>query len=88
MQEGLHESLVTRALDKRLLLRLILSPDFARVDEADHTHVLTRHLASAIAAQLGSIRDPAQRLRAANEILSQLEQDDSRSSSQSANCTA
>lgn len=76
VQEGLHESLVTRALDRQVHSALHLQAVIAKVDEADQTHVLTRHLASAIGARLGSIRDPTKRLLAANEFLRQIEQHD------------
>ncbi|CAN5167960.1 DEAD/DEAH box helicase [soil metagenome] len=69
MREGLHESLVTKRLEDRILRALGLEPDFAQVDDADSTHVLTRHLGAEIGRRLASIKDPHQRLLAANHIL-------------------
>ncbi len=76
MQEGLHESLITRTLDEEVNRALHLQAEIAYVDEADQTHVLTRHIANAIGARLGNIRDPVKRLIAANEFLLQIEQQD------------
>ena len=56
MQEGLHESLVTRELESAITRETHLEAELARVDEADQTHVLTRHLAGAIRQRLGAIR--------------------------------
>ena len=72
MQEGLNESLISRALDREVTRAVHLEAEIAKVDEADQTHVLVRHLASAIGARLGTIRDPAKRLVAANEFLRQI----------------
>ncbi|GAB2762144.1 DEAD/DEAH box helicase [Nocardioides salsibiostraticola] len=69
MYEGLHESLVTARLEDRLLRTLNLEPDFAQVDDADSPHVLTRHLGAEIGRRLAAIKDPQQRLLAANRIL-------------------
>ena len=69
MHEGLHESLVTQRLEDRLLRTLNLEPDFAQVDDADSPHVLTRHLGAEIGRRLAAIKDPQQRLLAANRIL-------------------
>ncbi len=76
VQEGLHESLITRTLDEEVNRALHLQAEIANVDEADQTHVLTRHIANAIGARLGNIRDPVKRLIAANEFLLQIEQQD------------
>ena len=76
MHEGLHESLVTRALDGAIDAAHHLKAELARVDDADQAHVLTRHLTSAIEARLAGIRDPEKRLLAANDLLRHIEQHD------------
>ncbi len=60
---------MTARLEEQLLRALGLEPDFAQIDDADSTHVLTRHLGAEIGRRLSSIRDPLQRLVAANQIL-------------------
>ncbi|MFY0406916.1 DUF3427 domain-containing protein [Solicola sp. PLA-1-18] len=76
MHEGLHESLVTHAIDRAVAGEEHLLAELAAVDDADQTHVLTRHLAAAIGQRLGAIRDPAKRLDAANELLRHLDDPD------------
>ena len=46
-----------------------LDVDLSRVDPADHTHVLTRHLAEAAADRLDAERDPVRKLAVANAML-------------------
>jgi superfamily II DNA or RNA helicase/HKD family nuclease len=69
MREGLHESLLTKQLESQILLSLGLEADFAHVDDADSAHVLARHLGTEIARRLTAIKDPQQRLLAANQML-------------------
>jgi superfamily II DNA or RNA helicase/HKD family nuclease len=76
MQEGLYESLITGALQREMSGESQLEAELTGVDEADQTHVLTRHLAAVIGDRLRGIRDPAKRLLAANEFLRQIEQQD------------
>lgn len=70
---GLHESLITDSLATRLQAETGREVDRARVDEADQSHVLARHLAAAALQRLRSIKDPSARLAAANEWLSHIE---------------
>jgi superfamily II DNA or RNA helicase/HKD family nuclease len=73
MVTGLHESLITDSLEARLQAEAEREVDRARVDEADQSHVLARHLAAAALRRLRSIKDPSARLSAANEWLSHIE---------------
>ncbi len=76
MLEGLHESLVTQQLENQLLRQLELHPEFASVDEADATHILTRHIAVEVSRRLASVKDPGQKLATANAILEGLNRAD------------
>jgi superfamily II DNA or RNA helicase/HKD family nuclease len=76
VEEGLYESLVTSELVRRLGSLVNLEPDVEKVDPADQTHVLTRHLAEAIQRKLGAERDPERRLTLANQLLEVLHQSD------------
>jgi superfamily II DNA or RNA helicase/HKD family nuclease len=70
---GFHESLITDELASRLQAETRRQVLRARVDEADQTHVLARHIAAAALQRLKAIKDPAARLDAANEWLSHME---------------
>ena len=69
MQEGVYESVLTSGLLSQLDAVTDLEAEIARVDPADQTHVLARHLASAIQSRLAAERDPDQRLILANSLL-------------------
>ena len=70
---GLHEALVTEQL-RSLLDSDDREIDLGKVDEADQPHVLARHLGAALHRRLASIKDPAKRLAAANELLRVIEE--------------
>lgn len=74
MQEGLHEALLTLALQDELLGELILTATLEKVAEADQTHVLARHIGEAIARRLVGVRDPAKRLALANDVLRHIDE--------------
>jgi hypothetical protein len=77
MDEGLYESVVTTALDRKLSALMDLDVDVAKVDPFDQTHILTRHLAEAISRRLTAERDPERRLTIANRLLHAIDQPDS-----------
>ena len=80
LSEGLHESVVTRALLERLAQRAELTPTFEPVDPADQADVLARHVGRAVlrslhapgaadeAARLATVREVLDLLRATDEI--------------------
>jgi superfamily II DNA or RNA helicase/HKD family nuclease len=70
---GLHESLITDSLAGRLETEARRQVLRARVDEADQSHVLARHVASVALQRLKALKDPAARLAAANAWLSHME---------------
>src|SRR5262245_10859021 len=74
MDEGLYESVVTSDLERRLDVLLNLETDLQKVDPADQTHILTRHVAEAIERRLAAERDPQRRLALANKLIRDLEQ--------------
>ncbi|WP_307818026.1 DUF3427 domain-containing protein [Janibacter endophyticus] len=65
---GLYESLLTEHLHT-LLEGEHRAVDFGKVDDADQAHVLSRHLSAALHRRLAAIKNPAERLAAANELL-------------------
>ena len=67
--EGLYESVVTTEVERRLEGLMGLDVDLGKVDPADHTHVLTRHLAEALERRLAVERDPERKLLLANRML-------------------
>ena len=69
LPHGLYESVLDATLERRLATMLDLETDIASVDSAEHSHVLTRHLASAVRQRLVSEKDPARKLELANTIL-------------------
>jgi superfamily II DNA or RNA helicase/HKD family nuclease len=69
MQEGLYESLLTSSLLSQLEGPIDLEAEIAKVDPADQTHVLTRHLAMAIQSRMAAEKDPDQKLKLANSLL-------------------
>ena len=70
---GLHESLITDQLTELIDAEVSREVDLGRVDEADQPHVLARHISAALHRRLASIKDPAARLTAANELLRAIE---------------
>ncbi len=76
MDEGLYESVVTRELERHLDALEGVESDVNKVDPADQTHVLTRHLAEAISRRLAAERDPEHRLAIANELLQAINRPD------------
>ena len=76
MDEGLYESVVTSELERRLEALLDLESRVQKVDPADQTTVLTRHLAEAIERRLSAERDPTRRVAFANHLLQALDQAD------------
>ena len=73
MREGLYEHVVTAGLARSLDLVHGLEAELSKVDEADQSHVLTRHIAQALHARLTAIKDPAARLEAANAVLAAID---------------
>jgi superfamily II DNA or RNA helicase len=69
VDEGLYESVVTSELERQVDALSDLQAELAKVDPADQTHVLARHLASAIERRLGAERDPGNRLTLANALM-------------------
>lgn len=72
MDEGIYESLVTRRLRDQLE-QSALGFDTARIDVADQSHVLARHVGDVVFRHLASIKDPSDRLAAANRIVEHLD---------------
>ena len=70
---GLHESVVTAQLQDQLSTEVTRSVELGKVDDGDQTHVLVRHISAALHRRLASIKDPAARLVAANELLGAIE---------------
>lgn len=70
---GLHEALLTTQLDELIQDHAHLEVEVAKIDDADQTHVLTRHLADVVRRRLTAIKDPQARLVAANELLQVIE---------------
>jgi superfamily II DNA or RNA helicase/HKD family nuclease len=69
LNEGLYESVITGELGRRLEALIGASPEDSRVDPADQTHILTRHLAEAIQRRLAAEKDPERKLAVANTLL-------------------
>ena len=73
MREGLYEHVVTAGLERSLDLVHGLESELSKVDEADQSHVLTRHIAQVLHSRLSAIKDPNARLEAANAVLAAIE---------------
>lgn len=73
MEPGLYEALLTTDLERQLSALPELEPELDKVDPADQTHVLTRHLATAIQRRLARERDPERKLAVANDLLSAID---------------
>lgn len=69
LTHGLYESVLDTSLERRLDFLLDLETDIGPVDPAEHAHVLTRHLTTAVRHRLESEKDPARKLELANAIL-------------------
>ena len=69
LPHGLYESVLDTTLERRLESLLDLETDVGSVDPAEHSHVLTRHLTTAVRHRLESEKDPARKLELANTIL-------------------
>jgi superfamily II DNA or RNA helicase/HKD family nuclease len=74
MREGIYESLVTRRLTQELGSLPQLRQVIRDVDEADHPHVLARHVEAALRRTLQTTRDASQRLEIVNGLLTALSQ--------------
>ncbi len=72
MREGLYESLINGRLGDELDLLTDLTASTGPVDEADAPHVLARYVGELLEARLRAIRDPDERLRTVNELVTQL----------------
>lgn len=78
LSEGLHESVVTRALLERLAQQAELTPTIEPVDPTDQADVLARHVGQAILRSLRSPgdSDEAARLATVREVLGLLQASD------------
>lgn len=73
LRPGLYESVVDRSIRSRMDSVLDAVVDVAGVDPAEHTHVLTRHVAAALRRRLEAERDPVRKLDVANDVLAFIE---------------
>jgi superfamily II DNA or RNA helicase/HKD family nuclease len=76
MEEGLYESVLTSGLLSKLAAVPNLEAEIAKVDAADQTHILTRHLAAAIRLRLDAERHPEGKLTLANSLLQSIQAHD------------
>ena len=72
MREGLYESLINGRLGDELDRITDLTASTGPVDEADAPHVLARYVAELLEARLRATRDPDERLRTVNLLVTQL----------------
>ena len=72
MREGLYESLINGRLRDELDRFTDLTASTGPVDEADAPHVLARYVGELLEARLRAIRDPDERLRTVNQLVTQL----------------
>lgn len=77
MDEGLYEDVITHQLAARLESLLGVEIDRRKVDEADASGVLARHLGSIVERRLGVEKDPERRLLLANQVLAAVDPDSS-----------
>lgn len=75
MDHGLYESVVTAALKAEIAANPNLESRIESVDMTDEVHVLTLHITEAVARRLGRVKDPADRLKVANDVLDLVEAD-------------
>src|SRR5680860_828727 len=76
MREGIYESLVTTGLARDLGALGHLRQVLESVDEADQPHVLARHIRNVALSSLEATKDPTQRLKLVNDLLTILDQPD------------
>ena len=69
VRDGLYESVITAALRAQIEAAADLTPSIDGVDAADEVHVLTHHIAEAVAQRLREVRNSDDRLRLTNELL-------------------
>ena len=81
--EGLLESLITEELERRLRTADALNAHIGAVDPADEPHVLARHLARVVEAELTRRRNPDDRRDIVNDLLDHLDAPDERLTGQS-----
>ena len=72
MRQGLYESLINGRLGDELDRLIDLTASTGPVDEADAPHVLARYVGELLEARLRAIRDPDERLRTVNQLVTQL----------------
>ena len=72
MRDGLYES-VTTALASQIETAADFNANVEGVDAADEVHVLTHHIAEAVAQRLSEVRDSDARVRLTNDLLRLLE---------------
>jgi superfamily II DNA or RNA helicase/HKD family nuclease len=73
VEEGLHESLISRELQAKIDALVGLTHDEATIDDAEEPHVLARHVADAVADRLAEIRTSDERLTVVNSVLNALD---------------
>jgi superfamily II DNA or RNA helicase/HKD family nuclease len=78
VERGLYESVVTTEVEQRLKALLDLDVELGKVDPADQTLVLSRHLAMAVERRLAAERDPERKLQLANQLLASIDTADPR----------
>jgi superfamily II DNA or RNA helicase/HKD family nuclease len=76
MREGLYESVVTTDLERHLEGLVDRDTELGKVDPADQTHVLARHLADVLERRLAAEKDPHRKLVLANGLLRAIDQAD------------
>ncbi|EGD40917.1 putative helicase [Nocardioidaceae bacterium Broad-1] len=74
--DGLYELLVTNDLHDQLRRVADRDVETGHVDQADQPHVLARHVYQAAVRSLEAVKDPELRVKAANELIAQLETGD------------
>ena len=72
VHKGLYESLISGKLKAELDHLTDLTASIGPVDEADAPHVLARYVGELLEARLREIRDPGERLRTVNHLVTQL----------------
>lgn len=72
-RDGLYELLVTNDLQDHLDRVADRKVETAHVDPADQPHVLARHIYAAAVRSLEAVKDPELRVKAANQLIAQLE---------------
>jgi superfamily II DNA or RNA helicase/HKD family nuclease len=75
VRDGLYESVITAALKAEIEATPDLTSRIENVDVADEIHILTQHIAEAVARRLGRLKDSDDRLKVANQVLTLVESD-------------